>query len=225
MRKTLLIIDDEKDIGAMLKQYFELKDYQVMLAENGLAGIEKAGKQPDLILLDINMPDVDGIEVCRRIRDVVACPILVLTARVEDQDKLAGFAAGGDDYIVKPFSVSELGARVAAHLRREDRSGQRAHRLMLDDNFMIDYTTRQVSFKGAVIPLTPKENEIAELLSMHPGQLFSKDRIFDRLWKLDSDADPNTAMEHISRLRAKLAAAGCKPYIQTVWGVGYKWVK
>lgn len=225
MRKTLLIIDDEKDIGAMLKQYFELKGYCVCLAENGLAGIEKAGRQPDLILLDINMPDVDGIEVCRRIRDVVACPILFLTARVEDQDKLAGFAAGGDDYIVKPFSVSELGARVAAHLRREDRSGQRAHRLMLDDNFMIDYTTRQVSFKGAVIPLTPKEYEIAELLSMHPGQLFSKDRIFDRLWKLDSDADPNTAMEHISRLRAKLAASGCKPYIQTVWGVGYKWVK
>ncbi len=225
MRKTLLIIDDEKDIGAMLKQYFELKGYSVCLAENGLAGIEKAGRQPDLILLDINMPDVDGIEVCRRIRDVVACPILFLTARVEDQDKLAGFAAGGDDYIVKPFSVSELGARVAAHLRREDRSGQRAHRVMLDDNFTIDYTTRQVSFKGAVIPLTPKEYEIAELLSMHPGQLFSKDRIFDRLWKMDSDADPNTAMEHISRLRAKLAAAGCKPYIQTVWGVGYKWVK
>ncbi len=225
MRKTLLIIDDEKDIGAMLKQYFELKDYTVMLAENGLAGIEKAAKQPDLILLDINMPDVDGIEVCRRIRDVVACPILFLTARVEDQDKLAGFAAGGDDYIVKPFSVSELGARVAAHLRREDRSGQRAHRLLLDDRFMIDYTTRQVSFQGAVIPLTPKEYEIAELLSMHPGQLFSKDRIFDRIWKMDSDADPNTAMEHISRLRAKLAAAGCKPYIQTVWGVGYKWVK
>ena len=225
MRKTLLIIDDEKDIGAMLKQYFELKDYTVMLAESGLAGIEKAAKQPDLILLDINMPDVDGIEVCRRIRDVVACPILFLTARVEDQDKLAGFAAGGDDYIVKPFSVSELGARVAAHLRREDRSGQRAHRLLLDDQFMIDYTTRQVSFQGAVIPLTPKEYEIAELLSMHPGQLFSKDRIFDRIWKMDSDADPNTAMEHISRLRAKLAAAGCKPYIQTVWGVGYKWVK
>ena len=123
MSKTLLIVDDEKDMGAMLKQYFELKGYNVVLAENGTAGIEKAGKQPDLILLDINMPDMDGIEVCRRIRDLVTCPILFLTARIEDQDKLEGFAAGGDDYIVKPFSVNELGARVAAHLRREDRSG------------------------------------------------------------------------------------------------------
>ena len=225
MRKTLLIIDDEKDKGAMLKQYFDLKGYNVILAENGLTGIEKAAKQPDLILLDINMPDIDGLAVCRRIREHVTCPILFLTARIEDQDKLDGFAAGGDDYIVKPFSVSELGARVAAHLRREDRNGQAAHRLDLDDQFMIDYTTRQVSFKGEIISLTPKEYEIMELLSMHPGQLFSKDRIFDRIWEMDSDADPNTSMEHISRLRAKLTYAGCKPYIQTVWGVGYKWVK
>lgn len=225
MRKTILIIDDEKDMSAMLKQYFELKDYNVMLAENGIAGIEKAARQPDLILLDINMPDVDGLEVCRRIREHVTCPILFLTARIEDQDKLDGFSAGGDDYIVKPFSVSELGARVAAHLRREDRRGQAPHRLLLDDQFMIDYTTHQVTNSGEVIPLTPKEYEIIELLSTHPGQLFSKERIFDHIWKMDSNADPNTAMEHISRLRAKLATAGCKPYIQTVWGVGYKWVK
>ena len=225
MRKTILIIDDEKDMGRMLREYFELMGYGVTLAENGLAGMEKAGRQPDLILLDINMPDIDGLEVCRRIREHVTCPILFLTARVGDRDKLEGFDAGGDDYIVKPFSASELGARVAAHLRREDRSGQTAHRLLLDDRFVIDYTTRNVSFRGEAISLTPKEYEIVELLSLHPGQLFSKDRIFDRIWEMDSDADPNTAMEHISRLRAKLSAAGCKPYIQTVWGVGYKWVK
>ena len=225
MRKTLLIVDDEKDMGAMLKQYFELKGYHVVLAENGTAGIEKAGKQPDLILLDVNMPDVDGIEVCRRIRDLVTCPILFLTARIEDQDKLEGFAAGGDDYIVKPFSVNELGARVAAHLRREDRSGQKAHRLFIDDHFILDYTAQQISSAGAVIPLTPKEYEIIELLSTHPGQLFSKERIFEHIWNIDSGAGPNTSMEHISRLRAKLASAGCKPYIQTVWGMGYKWVK
>ena len=96
MRKTLLIIDDERDMGAMLRQYFERKGYDVLLAENGLKGIEKSGKQPDLILLDINMPDMDGFEVCRRIREAVPCPILFLTARVEDQDKLEGFEAGGD---------------------------------------------------------------------------------------------------------------------------------
>ena len=112
MDKTILIVDDEKDMSVMLKRYFELNGYLVQTAENGLQAIEKAGKQPDLILLD-------GLEVCRRIRDFVSCPILFLTARVEDRDKLIGFAAGGDDYIVKPFSIDELGARVDAHLRRE----------------------------------------------------------------------------------------------------------
>ncbi len=225
MRKTLLIIDDEKDMGVMLREYFDLMGYNVMLAENGLTGIEKAGKQPDLILLDINMPDIDGIEVCRRIRDVVTCPILFLTARIENRDKLEGFAAGGDDYIVKPFSVDELGARVAAHLRREDRNGQSPHSLLLDDHFMIDYTAKQVSYGGKVISLTPKEYEIIELLSTHPGQVFSWDKIIELIWDMASDAEQTTLREQISRLRSKLSSAGCKPYIQTVWRVGYKWVK
>ena len=121
MEKKLLIVDDEQDMIAMLKRYFELSGYYVMVAENGLQAIEKAGKQPDLILLDINMPDIDGIEVCKRIRDFVSCPILFLTARIEDTDKLKGFAVGGDDYVVRPFSIDEQGARVEAHLRREER--------------------------------------------------------------------------------------------------------
>ena len=225
MNRTLLIIDDERDVGVMLRRYFELNGYTVMLAENGLDGMEKAGKQPDLILLDINMPDVNGIEVCRRIRDHVTCPILFLTARVEDRDKLEGFAAGGDDYIVKPFSIDELGARVEAHLRREERSGQTPRRTLFDDHFMIDYTARQVRFMGETIPLKPKEFEIIELLSTHPGQLFSKERIFEHIWDMESCAELTVIMEHISRIRAKFAKAGCKPYIQTVWGSGYKWVK
>ena len=225
MKKTLLIIDDEKDMGVMLREYFELMGYNVTLAENGLAGIEKAGKQPDLILLDINMPDMDGFEVCRRIRDVVTCPILFLTARIENQDKLDGFAAGGDDYIVKPFSIDELGARVEAHLRREDRNGQAPHRLLLDNHFMIDYTAQQVSYGGEVISLTPKEYEIIELLSTHPGQVFSWNQIIEHIWDIASDAEQTTLREQVSRLRAKLTCAGCKPYIQTVWGVGYKWEK
>lgn len=225
MGKTLLIIDDERDMGMMLRRFFDLNGYDVILAENGLDGIEKAGTQPDLILLDINMPDVDGLEVCRRIRDHVACPILFLTARVEDRDKLEGFAAGGDDYIVKPFSIDELGARVEAHLRREERSGQNVHRTMFDGQFMIDYTARQVSFNGEPISLKPKEFEIVELLSTHPGQLFSKERIFEHIWDMASDTELSVIMEHISRIRAKFAKTGCKPYIQTVWGSGYKWVK
>ena len=148
MRKTILIVDDEKDMNAMLKRYFELNGYFVQTAQNGLQAIEKAGKQPDIILLDINMPDLDGVEVCRRIRDFVACPILFLTARVEDQDKLKGFAAGGDDYIVKPFSIDELGARVEAHLRREERRQNKRIRTKFDDDLVIDYTAKEVYFKG-----------------------------------------------------------------------------
>ena len=119
MRDTILIVDDEADIVSTLADYFMYNNYDVMTATNGMEAIEKAGKQPDLILLDINMPDVDGLEVCARIRDFVSCPILFLTARVEDSDKVKGFGMGGDDYIVKPFSLDELGARVAAHIRRE----------------------------------------------------------------------------------------------------------
>ena len=171
------------------------------------------------------MSDLDGVEVCRRIRDFVACPILFLTARVEDQDKLKGFAAGGDDYIVKPFSIDELGARVEAHLRREERRQNKRIRTKFDDDLVIDYTAKEVYFKGALIALLPREFEIVELLSSYPGQLFSKDRIFEHIWNMDSNADVGVIMEHISKIRGKFAKAGCKPYIQTVWGSGYKWIR
>lgn len=225
MSKTILIVDDEKDMSTMLKRYFEMNGYLALQAENGLQAIEKAGKQPDLILLDINMPDLDGIEVCRRIRDFVSCPILFLTARVEDQDKLKGFAAGGDDYIVKPFSIDELGARVDAHLRREERRQNHQVRTKFDDDLVIDYTAKEVYFKGELIPFLPREFEIIELLSTYPGQLFSKEHIFEHIWNIDSNADIGVIMEHISKIRAKFAKVGCKTYIQTVWGSGYKWIK
>lgn len=225
MTKKILIVDDEIDMSAMLKRYFELNCYDVSVAENGLQAIEKAGKQPDLILLDINMPDIDGIEVCQRIRDFVSCPILFLTARIEDQDKLKGFAVGGDDYIVKPFSIDELGARVDAHLRREERRQNKQVRTKFDDDLIIDYTAKEVYFKGEPLPLLPREFAIVELLSTYPGQLFSKDRIFDHIWDMDSNADVGVIMEHVSKIRAKFAKAGCKPYIKTVWGSGYKWAK
>ncbi len=225
LEKTVLIIDDERDLAVMLRRYFELNGYRVSIAGSGLEGIEKAGHQPDIILLDVNLPDIDGMEVCRRIRDFVACPILFLTARVEDRDKLLGFASGGDDYIVKPFSLDELGARVDAHLRREARREQTPRRTMFDDNLVIDYTSRKVTFKGVEIPLKPKEFEIIELLSTYPGQLFSKERIFESIWDPDSNTDVGVIMEHISRIRSKFQGAGCKSYIQTVWGSGYRWVK
>lgn len=225
MSKTILIVDDEKDIRTLLKRYFELNGYLVVTAENGLQAIEKAGLQPDLILLDINMPDMDGLEVCRRIRDFVSCPILFLTARIEDGDKLKGFATGGDDYIVKPFSIDELGARVEAHLRREERRQNKQVRTKFDDNLVIDYSAKEIYFQGQLLPLLPREFEIVELLSTYPGQLFSKERIFELIWNIDSNADVSVIMEHVSNIRAKFAKAGVKPYIQTVWGSGYKWIK
>lgn len=225
MDKKILIVDDEIDLSTMLKKYFELNCYNVSVARNGKEAIEKAGKQPDIILLDINMPDLDGLEVCRRIRDFVSCPILFLTARIEEQDKIKGFAIGGDDYIIKPFSIDELGARVDAHIRREERRQNKNVRTKFDDDLVIDYSAKAVYFKGKMLPLLPREFEIVELLSSYPGQLFSKDSIFEHIWDMDSNADVGVIMEHVSKIRAKFAKVGCKPYIQTVWGSGYKWEK
>lgn len=224
MQDRILIVDDESDIAATLQDYFLYNDYCVMTAKNGLEAVEKAGKQPDIILLDINMPDLDGFEVCARIRDFVSCPILFLTARVEDCDKVKGFGMGGDDYIVKPFSLEELGARVAAHLRRERRRKE-APKVRLDDRLAIDYTERRLYYNGGEVPLAKKEFDILELLSGHPGQVFSKERIYELAWDYDSEGEASVVAEHIRRIRAKLAAAGARPYVETVWGVGYKWAK
>lgn len=224
MRDKILIVDDEPDIVSMLKDYFEYNGYDVTTAVNGPEAVKKAEKQPDIILLDINMPGMDGLEVCSRIRDFVACPILFLTARIEDSDKIRGFGMGADDYIVKPFSIDELGARVSAHLRRERRQREPA-KVRFDDKLAIDYTERCLYYDGELIPLAKKEFDIIELMSQHIGQVFSKERIYELVWDYDSDGDSSVVAEHIRRIRAKLAAAGMKTYIETVWGVGYKWAK
>lgn len=224
MRDRILIVDDEKDIISMLKDYFEWNGYDVITAANGLEAIRQAEKQPNLILLDINMPDVDGLEVCARIRDFVSCPILFLTARIEDSDKIKGFGIGADDYIVKPFSIDELGARVAAHMRRERRQSGSA-KVRFDDKLAIDYSGKSLYYNGERISLAKKEFGIIELLSQHIGQVFSKERIYELVWGYDSEGDSSVVAEHIRRIRTKFADAGMKPFIETVWGVGYKWAK
>lgn len=224
MQYKILIVDDETDIVSMLKDYFEYNGYDVITAYSGTEAIKKSEKQPDIILLDINMPDIDGLEVCSRIRDFVTCPILFLTARIEDSDKIKGFGTGADDYIVKPFSIDELGARVSAHLRRERRQKESA-KVHFDDKMAIDYTERCLYYNGKSVYLAKKEFDIIELLSQHIGQVFSKERIYELVWDYDSEGDSSVVAEHIRRIRTKFSAAGMKTYIETVWGVGYKWSK
>ncbi len=224
MRYKILVVDDERDIVSTLRDYFEFNGYDVMTALNGTEAIKKAEKEPELILLDINMPDINGLEVCSRIRNFVACPILFLSARIEDTDKIKGFGIGADDYIVKPFSLDELGARVAAHLRRERRQRETT-KVRFDDKLAIDYTERSLYYDGQLISLAKKEFDIVELLSQHIGQIFSKERIYELVWGYDSDGDSSVVAEHIRRIRSKFSAANLKPYIETVWGVGYKWIR
>ena len=224
MTQTIMVVDDETEILDMLKRYFSLEGYHVITATGGKEALQKLAKQPDLILLDINMPDIDGLSLCKSIRNFVSCPILFLTANAEDSDKIKGFGAGGDDYIVKPFSIDELGARVSAHLRRESRI-QTKSSVLFDEKLAIDYLERAVYWNGNEIPLLKKEFDIIEVLSQNPGQVFDRERLYEAAWGLDGSGNNTVVAEHIRKIRAKFTAAGAKQYIETVWGVGYKWDK
>lgn len=218
----ILIVDDEPGVIALLKDYFEINNYLVLTATGGQEAIRQAGREPDIILLDINMPQVDGLEVCRHIREYISCPIIFLTARVEDIDKITGFVSGGDDYVTKPFSIDELGARVAAHLRRENRRAGNT-KVRFEDDLVIDYAAHTVSVNEKEIQLAKKEYEIIALLSENRGQVFDKERIYERLWGYDAEGDSTVIAEHVKRIRAKLKTAGAGEHVETVWGVGYKW--
>lgn len=222
--QKIMIIDDEIEILRMLERYFKLNGYQVITADGAEDAMNKLNLQPDLILLDINMPGMNGITLCKNIRNFVSCPILFLTANTDDRDKIKGFTAGGDDYIVKPFSVDELGARVSAHLRRENRSKTKTQALF-DLHFVIDYSQRSVFYKGEEIAFTKKEFDIIEILSQNPGQVFDKEHLYESAWGMEGIGNNSVVAEHVSQIRAKFAAAGVRQYIETVWGVGYKWAK
>lgn len=223
MKGKILIADDEKDISDMLSGFFEAQGYEVITAENGAEAIERASYSPDIILLDINMPDTDGFEVCGRIREYVSCPIIFLSARIAEADKLKGFAAGGDDYVIKPFSLSELSARVGAHLRREARRALET-RVKFSGDLTIDYSARRVFIAGEEIRLAKKEFEIVELFSQNPGQVFDRERIYEIVWDY-ADGDSTVVTEHIRRIRKKLEEKGAECHIETLWGCGYKWAR
>ena len=224
MEGKILIADDETDIVVMLSQFFQGKGYRILTATNGVETLKQVENNPDIILLDINMPGMDGLEVCQRIRDYVSCPILFLTARIEDADKVKGFSVGGDDYIVKPFSLVELEARVKAHLRRETRHSFNTQIKFIDD-LTIDYAERCIFYKGNKSSLSKKEFDIVELLSVNSGQVFDRERIYEKIWGYDSEGDSSVVAEHIRRIRTKIASFTEKGYIETVWGCGYKWIK
>ena len=220
----VLVVDDERDIADLLESYFRLEGYHTHAAYTAADAIAAVKHAPDVILLDVNLPDADGFSVCRKIRELVACPIIFLTARVEDADALAGFAAGGDDYMTKPFSLDVLGARVKAQLARDHRQLDRAT-MRFAGGVAVDLARREVRVGGKnpqIAALAREDFDIVALLASRPGQVYSRDMIYDRVW--GEPGDSSVVTEHIRRIRRALAAAGCtiEP-LATVWGVGYSW--
>lgn len=223
-RYNVLIVDDEQSILDMLKLQLEFENYTVYTATTAKNALENLSHSPDIILLDINMAGMNGLDLCASIREFVSVPIIFLTARVSEQDKVNGLMVGGDDYITKPFSMNELLARLSAHLRREQRSRVRA-KAKFSEELIIDYSDRSVFIKGNQIELSNKEFEIIQLLSMNAGQVFDREKIYEMIWGIDGAGDNVVIKEHIRKIRLKFAEYTEKTYITTVWGVGYKWEK
>lgn len=221
MKETILIVDDERGIVDIMNTYLS-PQYEILTAYNGVEAIQNAEKQPNLILLDINMPGMDGLTVCQTIRGHVTCPILFLTARISSVDKINGFQAGADDYIVKPFDLDELAARIAAHLRREQRRHSQST-VRFFGELVVDYSARTVTIHGESVMLSKREFDILRLLSLNAGQVFDRERIYETIWGIDGEGNSDTVMEHIRKIRTKLAVHTLHSYIDTVWGCGYKW--
>lgn len=224
MNYRILMVDDDGELLKMLSRYFALKNYTVIIAENGIEALERINTNPDIILLDVNMPGMDGIEVCRRIRDSVSCPIIFLTAKVEEQDRVMGLMSGGDDYILKPFSLKELDARIIAHLKREERLHRKTEQRFYGD-LVIDYASKRVQIKGQTLDFTKLEYEIMEFLSMNPEIVFDKERIYEKISGYEAEGDSRVVTELIRRIRKKIKMYTEHEYIETVWGMGYKWTK
>lgn len=222
MSNTILLVDDDLELIKMLKSYFEIRKYNVITAADGIEALKKTEEKPDIILLDINMPRIDGIEVCCKIRDKVACPILFLTARAEEQDCVNGLLSGGDDYILKPFRLKELEARIIAHLKREERHKTKSE-YRFQGELLIDYAARTVQIGENYLKLTKLEYEIIEFFTMNPGQVFDKERIYEKVCGYDAEGDSRVITELIRRIRNKFQEQTATEFIETVWGMGYRW--
>lgn len=230
MRK-ILIVEDDQLIAELERDYLEASDYEVELAMDGFAGMKLCReKDYDLVILDIMLPGVSGFEICRELRKEKDIPVIMVTAKKEDVDKIRGLGLGADDYMVKPFSPAELVARVRAHIHIHERllkssqeTKKEAHRELEIRNLRIDSKARRVFLSGRELVLTNKEFELLFFLAENPNIVFSKDTLFDRVWGMDALGDAATVTVHVNRLREKLKEDTSSPeFIETVWGVGYR---
>ncbi len=229
MKKTILVVDDDQRIRELLRLYLEAADFSVVEAENGVAALLLfQQRQPDLVILDVMMPILDGLETCRQLRNLSTTPVILLTARVEDEDKLSGFESGADDYVTKPFAPGEVVARVQAILRRaaplEKFFPPEPSKPPLSFcQLVIDSSSRTVKIVEEEIELTAKEFDLLYVLAAHPGHIHTRDSLLNQVWGFDTAVDTRTVDVHVQRLRGKLQNGRCPDWnIVTVWGVGYR---
>lgn len=226
--KRILIIEDDASIAELERDYLEASDFQVDIEADGTAGLKRAlAEDFDLLILDVMLPGQDGFQICRELRKEKELPILMVSARHEDIDKIRALGLGADDYVIKPFSPSELVARVKAHLARYERltGSVTANKVksIQHGELEIQPETHRVFRSGQEINLTNKEFELLLFLAENPGIVFNKDKLFDQIWGLDAMGDTATVMVHINRLREKIEPDPSEPiYIETVWGAGYR---
>ena len=223
----ILIIEDETAIAELERDYLELSGYEVTIASDGLAGKRAALEGDyDLVILDLMLPGSDGFEICKAIREAKDIPILMVSAKKDEVDKIRGLGLGADDYMTKPFSPSELVARVKAHLQRYERlvgSGIRENKVIETRGLRIDKTARRVFVNGEEKAFTTKEFDLLTYLAENPNRVFSKDELFRAIWDMDSVGDIATVTVHIKKVREKIETDTSNPqYIETIWGVGYR---
>ena len=223
----ILIIEDEESIAELEKDYLELSGFEVEIAGDGTTGLDKAlNEEFDLIILDLMLPGTDGFEICRKVREVKNTPIIMVSAKKEDIDKIRGLGLGADDYMTKPFSPSEMVARVKAHLARYERligSGMPANDVIEIRGLKIDKTARRVWVNGEEKNFTTKEFDLLAFLAQNPNHVFTKEELFSKIWDMESVGDIATVTVHIKKIREKIEFNTAKPqYIETMWGVGYR---
>ena len=223
----ILIVEDELSIAELEKDYLELSSFEVDIETDGQSGLERVlSEDYDMLILDLMLPEIDGFEICKRVREEKNIPILMVSAKKDDIDKIRGFGLGADDYITKPFSPSELVARVKAHLARYDRlvgSSMPENDIIEIRGIKIDKTARRVYVNGEEKAFTTKEFDLLTFLASHPNRVFKKEELFNKIWDMESVGDIATVTVHIKKIREKIEFNTAKPqYIETIWGVGYR---